>query len=579
MADPKESGGSESDSRLAKRTRNRLSQQAFRKRQSMYIKDLERRLEIQGSTDNDHIFRLETDNRLLREQLTAAVNKLDIVQNTLNSLSNAMSQSIRGDQDRAHSPPSHDTHPDVSSEGEPKCSTTRPAQHRSISSNSATTSTTPPNHSIPEDDIISESQFDFSDLLRPIAISARTDGPTGDIHNQLNNAGLSMPALQLDQTSMDVVPSVEYACAPWISEPTDIENSTMPYIHTAFPLDTLPGIWSHQYQMGPAAFQSRQRVPVNGRLGSNSAFSDHLGMLRRSLKRTWGGFDPALSAEDQFKKLRASADIMLSLFNSLSRPGALNWYTATNYSRNIADLTIWQLSRSRDMYSRLHLKYRPSALQLSKKYPSIIDWSPFPSIRNRLICLHSANPDLDRIMCDIATAYVVEVHQSQLLFQASGHGYIRLWDLICAMKKPDEQDSNISPQSAHEGLAVGTSTGTEIPGQSPAHQLPAPSLKSLFTRRHAEAAFKALGLDDGVPRFKLDPALFIQYPELYDPDADLIPSGTPIAPPSQTRIPPPTPPNPATSQIYRHWADWCVTSMGSQLTETDIPVFHVPSCI
>lgn len=131
----------------------------------MYIKDLERCLEIQGSTDNDHIFRLETDNRLLREQLTAAVNKLDIVQNTLNSLSNAMSQSIRGDQNRAHSPPSHDTHPDVSSEGEPKCSTTRPAQHRSISSNSATTSTTPPNHSIPEDDIISESQFDFSDLL------------------------------------------------------------------------------------------------------------------------------------------------------------------------------------------------------------------------------------------------------------------------------------------------------------------------------------------------------------------------------------------------------------------------------
>lgn len=108
-----------------------------------------------------------------------------------------------------------------------------------------------------------------------------------------------MPALQLDQTSMDVVPSVEYACAPWISEPTDIENSTMPYIHTAFPLDTLPSIWSHQYQMGPAAFQSRQGVPVDGRLGSNSAFSDHLGMLRRSLKRTWRGFDPALPAEDK----------------------------------------------------------------------------------------------------------------------------------------------------------------------------------------------------------------------------------------------------------------------------------------
>lgn len=152
-------------------------------------------------------------------------------------------------------------------------------------------------------------------------------------------------------------------------------------------------------------------------------------------------------------------------------------------------------------------------------------------------------------MCDIATAYVVEVYQSQLLLQVAGRGYIRLWDLICAMKKPDEQDSDIGP---HEGGAMGVSTGTGISSQSPADQLPAPNLKALFTRRHAEAAFKALGLDDGVPRFKLDPALFIQYPELYDPDADLIPSGTPIAPPSQTRIPPPTPPNPATSQIYRH---------------------------
>lgn len=265
----------------------------------MYIKDLERRLEIQGSTDNDHIFRLETDNRLLREQLTAAVNKLDIVQNTLKSLSNAMSQSIRGDQDGAHNPPSHETHPGVSSEEESNNSTTSPAQYRSTPSNPATTSTPSPDHSITEDDIISESQFDFSDLLRPIAISARTDGPPEDIHNQLNNAGLSMPALQFNQTSMGVVPSVEYACAPWIPESTEIENSTTPYLHTAFPLDTLPGIWSHQYQMGPAAFQSRQRVAVNGRLGSNSAFSDHLGMLRRSLKRTWRGFDPTLPAEDK----------------------------------------------------------------------------------------------------------------------------------------------------------------------------------------------------------------------------------------------------------------------------------------
>lgn len=213
---------------------------------------------------------------------------------------------------------------------------------------------------------------------------------------------------------------------------------------------------------------------------------------------------------ETFRKwLRLSVTVMLFMFNSLSRPGALVWYAATHFSKNITDLALWQMYRSRDTYSRLHINYRPSALQSSESYPSIIDWCPFPTIRDKLILLHAANPSLDTIICDIAAAYSVDVESAEFVLHCPGQGFIRVWDLICAMGG----QGTVSNCASHP-VQISQQGGPR--GREATPTLPAPDIDTLFTPSFARLAFRKLGLDDGVPRFKLDPVLFIQYPELYD---------------------------------------------------------------
>lgn len=205
----------------------------------------------------------------------------------------------------------------------------------------------------------------------------------------------------------------------------------------------------------------------------------------------------------------------------------------------------------------MHPNYRPSALQLLEDYPSVIDWCPFPTIRDKLILLHSANPYLDQIICDIATAYVVEVDAVKLVLGQAGRAYIRVWDLICGFEADDiendpgqnadlDPEQLLAPESAHDHLSV---------------SLPAPNAETLFQPPYARRAFKSLGLDDGVPRFKADPSLFVQYPELYDPGADILATGAAIIPKVQTKIPRPNLPRHETMAIYRNVADWCVDAI------------------
>ncbi|KAI7775138.1 hypothetical protein LA080_007326 [Diaporthe eres] len=196
----------------------------------------------------------------------------------------------------------------------------------------------------------------------------------------------------------------------------------------------------------------------------------------------------------------------------------------------------------------MHANYRPSALQLLEDYPSVIDWCPFPTIRDKLILLHSANPYLDQIICDIATAYVAEVEADKFVLGQAGSAYIRVWDLVRAFEADDIEDD----PAQNDGLEL----APEFSDRHLSCSLPAPDVESLFQPTYARRAFKSLGLDDGVPRFKLDPSLFIQYPELYDSGADILATGAAIVPKFQTKIPCPTLPRQETMAIYRNVADW-----------------------
>lgn len=52
----------------------------------------------------------------------------------------------------------------------------------------------------------------------------------------------------------------------------------------------LPGIWTHEYQMGPASFQAQSPSAdkiIQGLANTNSSFSDHMQMIRGCLKMQW----------------------------------------------------------------------------------------------------------------------------------------------------------------------------------------------------------------------------------------------------------------------------------------------------
>ncbi|KAI8659229.1 hypothetical protein LRP88_05796 [Fusarium phalaenopsidis] len=496
-----------------KRLRNRLSQQAFRKRQSAYIKDLERRLEIRGSDGDGRIARLERDNRALRAQLTSAISKLERIQLTLRSLCNSMMSHVsHGKEDDAQLEP----HLDDDSEGDPTKVTQPTAQGQPLTAPSSDTA----GHDNSETSIPEPGQdqgFLLPSMPPDTIMPADDQMEQGDDHNSLVVSGSQEPFTDLDMSL---------------------------FVEECSPVRSLPGIWTYHYQMGPSNFQTRRpslKKTSMALASTNSSFSDHMQMIRACLVKKW---TKLRSTPDG---LRLSVTVMLSLFHSLSRPAALAWYTATKFQDNVADLLLWQMDRSRHVYSRLHASYRPSALQLLEEYPSIIDWCPFPTVRDKLILLHSANPCLDQIICDIATAYVVEVDAGRLLLGHSGQGYIRVWDLVCALEGDDDDDDDANPcDLIDDGIPF---------------FLPAPSMECLFETQCAREAFKALGLDDGVPRFKIDPSFFIQYPELYDPGADIIATGVPIAPTIQTTIPLPTLPRQETVSIYQNVADWCVSAI------------------
>ncbi|KAF7594661.1 hypothetical protein BBP40_008753 [Aspergillus hancockii] len=154
--------------------------------------------------------------------------------------------------------------------------------------------------------------------------------------------------------------------------------------------------------------------------------------------------------------------MVLSLFNSITRPDAMLWYANTRFY-HIVDLTGWQVFPCTKTLNKVHRQYRPTEVQLRQQYPQVIDWLPFPTIRNRLIQFHAANLQIDQIFCDTVSSYVIEACMSDLVMGAPAiTAYIRVTDVI----------ANIPS----------TTPGSEL---DPSAVLPASDLETLFHRQNA----------------------------------------------------------------------------------------------
>ena len=234
--------------------------------------------------------------------------------------------------------------------------------------------------------------------------------------------------------------------------------------------------------------------------------------------------------------------MVLAMFNSITRPDVMAWYAKTRFY-HIVELTAWQLYPSTTTFEKLHPRYRPTEIQKSHLHPCVIDWMPFPAIRDRCIQLHAANPQVDQIFCDAVTGYTVEANMSDLVLGAPQiKVYIRVTDLITAMSGVDKEDGDVS--------------------------LPAPDSTTLFSSpAYARAAFAQLNMDKGASYYKIDPSFFEKYPELYDPSSDFIATGIPLRPQFQKILTYPRPLDGSTVETYRSFIDFSMDASSMLASE------------
>ena len=78
----------------SKRLRNRLSQKAFRARQTMRMKELEERLNLEPNSDDTRTAKLQDQNVALRNQLLDCHKKITSLQISINTLAKSTAQAL-----------------------------------------------------------------------------------------------------------------------------------------------------------------------------------------------------------------------------------------------------------------------------------------------------------------------------------------------------------------------------------------------------------------------------------------------------------------------------------------------------
>ncbi|EXF77898.1 hypothetical protein CFIO01_04152 [Colletotrichum fioriniae PJ7] len=370
--------------------------------------------------------------------------------------------------------------------------------------------------------------------------------------------GFPGPSMQLepfDTSSLKFDPPLAHHPGPGQSEDAFLSSELINVTGTSPLYTQIPNIWSFEYQTGiepyltaMAASQEssmalRKDLPI-----SNSPFSDHIKLLQHLLKSKLAanGFNP--DSQPSMQSIYQPVLMVLSMFNSMTRPDVMAWYAKTRFF-HIIELTAWQLYPSRATFQKLHQRYRPTDMQMKHPHPRVIDWIPFPSIRDRLIELHAANPLIDQIFCDAVSGYVVEAVMSELISDAPQITvYVRVTDLIAAMSLSSGAGNNDTPAS-----------------------LPAPDITTLFSSpSHARAAFKQLNMDKGASYYKIDPAFYAKYPELYDQSNDLTANGVPLKPRSQKVLTYPKPLDDSMVETYRSFIDFSMDAT-STISSTTAP--------
>ncbi|KAM0429766.1 hypothetical protein ACHAPT_006372 [Fusarium lateritium] len=492
MPRPKKNTPSEArmDKEERKKLRNRLSQRAFRRRQAESLRELKNRANTAQPPDNERVLALEQENGRLRVQIAQFQSQLEGIQATFSLMSKTLSDIL--DQ---KTPPADSSQP--SAEEEEPSVTGSPAMSQ------------------PETALRTPTTVDEPRLIGDV------------IAHQVSGSD------SVDSTLLHSI------TAPDSATVHDFPQLEPPPSTSPLQLPQVPRIWSFEYQMGHQSYADALVACPGGftnGLGwvqSNSPFSDHIQILKRLLSTKVDTTRPVDA--QSYQTIFQSVSIVWALFNSVTRPDVMNWLSKTKFFQ-IIELTVWQILPCPYTFSRVHKQYQPTQLQITfhGQYPCVVDWIPFPLIRDRIIQFHAANPFIDQIFCDAVSAYVVESLLSDLVIGCPPlKVYIRVTDLVVSMAGQEWEDPDVAPT------------------------LPADQVQTLFTSpRYARLVFEHLKMDRGSSHYKVDPSFFEKYPELCSPSDDKIATGIPLRPEIQTTVTRPNHLNGMTVDMYSNFIDF-----------------------
>ncbi|TGO48233.1 hypothetical protein BCON_0246g00010 [Botryotinia convoluta] len=539
-----------------RKLRNRLSQKAFRARQSLYIKDLEKKLEWASKPESDQNAKLEETNSILRGQLLDCHKKLESFQVTLKALADSVAYALGIEKTPLDIEPTAHTNDD-SDDAEPDGP---PAQDEGKNEQNRQSGWTPDN-----EPSLSSNFYDFSDIpatnvppqnVQTLRLSPKPRASQSNLHDKGNIENGTLVTSNLPRLASNDLP---HFSTRGIYNPIHLTISSS--------YEQMMGTVQYNSYLGNDSLITQdQPLQINH---TNSAFSDHITVFENVLRQKLSKSTALIRSNESILN---SAYIMLSTFICASWPAMTTWHCATKAHVPVTKVITYHVNPTAATYADLVTNgaWLPTKIQMSIPHPAIIDWIPFPSLRDKLILCHSANPCLDQIVCEIGNSYVVESDVSKLVMGTSAAtGNIGVWDLVRSMSGGTKEsafssEDNVSWDEicrASFELNKQMREGNVLQGiaMEPLATLPAPNVAALFNSKQlALSTFVALGMNQGVAQYKLDSAFFERHPELYDGSAGIVANGTRLRPSDHFPMRGPKLLNEGILNCYRNLAAWAL---------------------
>ncbi|KIY02186.1 uncharacterized protein Z520_02324 [Fonsecaea multimorphosa CBS 102226] len=562
-----------------RKLRNRLSQKAFRARQAMRIKELEDRLESRPSSETERIAELEERNAFLASRLFECHKKLESLQVTIKTLSEATAEALDMVINK-------DKKKDSDANEEVEDDVPRPT-----SVPSSTSDVSSPNlKDISVSLLETESNGEGDIVIPDLTLDATHQSP----EIPANAANWPDVDTGYDEIPNDFKDALQAAISndPSIFASLDLLESSSPNNDAVFIDKSSPLMWENMMaepiiqqrrsftfpQMGPNAYASGNYGPVlvrgpHGQLyRTNSPWSDHITTLEYFLRQKWKPVVLRRNGKDMpVDGLPSSVCFMLSSFICLSWPTMAAWHTYTRAHLPVGSLMAWRLNPTPEMYAAIDPALSPTKLQMTTHHPAIIDWIPYPTLRDKLIIYHSANPHLDDLICEIGNSYVMEVDLARLIAGIPPtRGYVGVWDLVRSIA-PEATSSSDTTNLFQPDFENSPETIDDFDEEeeltSGASCLPAPNASVLFgSKVLALKAFKLIGMHKGVGNFLLDPHFFDRHPELFDPAGNIVAHGVPLRPGNRKFISAPQPLDSSVLGRYKELSSWSLSMSSAMIT-------------